>query len=150
MNHSGDNEATSLLAGPQGVRNVKFSTKIRKKSPYIIEIVCATTKTRTYGSLFTNMRFTRSHTPVRLRADYPLVQVQPVLRHSYSNDTLDRMDITPGPSGLTTEHWEAYQASIVEPNSRPNRSFGAYAKSARKARHQCMREQDATAQQPRG
>jgi Family of unknown function (DUF6065) len=97
---------------------------------------------RWFGPLFTNMRFTRSHTPVRLRGDYPLVQVQPVPRHSYSNDMLNRMDVTPGLSGLTTEHWEAYQASIVEPNSRPNRSFGAYATSARKARHQCMREQD--------
>ena len=100
---------------------------------------------RWFGPLFTNMRFTRSHTPVRLRADYPLVQVQPVPRHSYSNDTLDRMEITPDPAGLTPAHWDAYEASIVEPNSRPNRSFGAYATSARKQRHQCMRGQDATA-----
>ena len=49
---------------------------------------------RWFGPLFTNMRFTRSHMPVRLRADYPLVQVQPVPRHGYSNDTLDRMDVT--------------------------------------------------------
>jgi hypothetical protein len=75
--------------------------------------------------------------PVRLRSDYPLVQVQPVPRHSYSNDTLDRMHVTPGPSELTAEHWDAYHASIVEPNSRPNRSFGAYATTARKKRHQC-------------
>jgi hypothetical protein len=74
--------------------------------------------------------------PVRLRADYPLVQVQPVPRHIYNNTTLDRMDVTPGPSALTPEHWDAYQASIVEPNSRPNRPFGAYAITARKQRHQ--------------
>jgi hypothetical protein len=91
------------------------------------------------------MRFTRSHMPIRLRADYPLVQVQPVPRHSYSNDTLDRMDVTPGPSELTDEHWDAYHASIVEPNSRPNRSFGAYATTARKKRHQCMRGQESAA-----
>jgi hypothetical protein len=89
---------------------------------------------RWFGPLFTNMRFTRSHTPVRLRADYPLVQVQPVPRHCYSNDTLDQMDVT---SELTAEHWDAYQAAIVEPNSRPNRSFGAYATTARKKRRQC-------------
>jgi hypothetical protein len=94
-----------------------------------------------FGPLFTNMRFTRSHTPIRLRADYPLVQVQPVPRHSYTNDTLDRMDVTPGPSELTEAHWDAYHASIVEPNSRPNRSFGAYATTARKQRHQCTRGQ---------
>jgi hypothetical protein len=33
------------------------------------------------------------------------VQVQPVLRLSYSNDTLDRMDVTSGPAELTAEHW---------------------------------------------
>lgn len=98
---------------------------------------------RWFGPLFTNMRLTRSHLPIRLRADYPLVQAQPVVRQSYGNETLDRMDVTPGPSELTREHWDAYYASIVEPNSRPNRSFGAYATTARKARHQCMREREA-------
>lgn len=87
-----------------------------------------------FGPLFTNMRFTRSHMPIRLRADYPLVQVQPVPRHGYSNDTLDRMDVT---SELTAEHWDAYQATIIEPNSRPDRPFGAYAVATRKKRHQC-------------
>jgi hypothetical protein len=97
---------------------------------------------RWFGPLFINMRFTRSHTPVRLRADYPLVQVQPLPRHVYSSDTLDRIGITPGPSELTQEHWDAYQATIVEPNTKPNRPFGAYATTARKQRHQCMRAQD--------
>lgn len=87
---------------------------------------------RWFGPLFTNLRFTRSHVPVRLRADYPLVQVQPLPRHSYSNDVLDRMAITPGPSELTEAHWDAYYDTIVEPNSRPERAFGAYAVSARK------------------
>ena len=98
---------------------------------------------RWFGPLFTNMRFTRSHTPIRLRADYPLAQVQPVPRHSYSNETLERMDVTPGPASLTDAHWAAYQTSIVEPNSRPDRAFGAYATTARKRRHQCPRQQDA-------
>ncbi len=78
--------------------------------------------------------------------DYPLAQVQPVPRHSYSNDMLDRMDVTPGPADLTAEHWDAYHASIVEPNSRPNRPFGAYAATARKKRHQCPRKQEANAE----
>jgi hypothetical protein len=96
---------------------------------------------RWFGPLFTNMRFTRSHMPVRLRDDYPLVQVQPVPRHIYGNETLDQMDITSNASDLTAEDWEAYRATIVEPNSRPNRPFGAYATKARKKRHRCMRGQ---------
>ena len=91
---------------------------------------------RWFGPLFVNMRFTRSHTPVRLRSDYPLVQAQPVLRHSYSNETLDQIDITPGPAALTAADWAAYEATIVEPNTRPDRAFGAYASAARKRRHQ--------------
>jgi hypothetical protein len=87
---------------------------------------------RWFGPLFANMRFTRSHMPVRLRADYPLVQVQPVPRHLYRSETLDRMAVTPGLQDLTAAHWDAYTASIVEPNSRPDRAFGAYAVAARK------------------
>ncbi len=88
-----------------------------------------------FGPLFTNLRFTRSHIPVHLRADYPLVQVQPVPRHTYSNGTLDQMDVTPGPAALSAAHWDAYHASVVEPNSRPNRPFGSYATTVRKKRH---------------
>jgi len=99
---------------------------------------------RWFGPLFTNMRFTRSHMPIRLRADYPLLQVQPVPRQSYSSDTLDKMEVTPGPSHLTQAHWDAYQASVVEPNSRPNRQFGGYATTTRKLRHGCPRSAEAS------
>lgn len=94
---------------------------------------------RWFGPLFTNMRFTRSHMPIRLRADYPLLQVQPVPRQSYSAATLDRMAVTTGPMQLTEADWEAYHASIAEPNSRPDRPFGAYATAVRKRRHECAR-----------
>jgi len=98
-----------------------------------------------FGPLFTNMRFTRSHMPIRLRADYPLLQVQPVPRYSYSADTLDRMQVTTGPTQLTQADWDAYHASIVEPNSRPDRPFGAYATAVRKRRHDCARASEARA-----
>jgi len=93
---------------------------------------------RWFGPLFTTFRFTRSHMPIRLRSDYPLVQVQPVPRHIYASATLDRMDVKPGLEALTAENWKAYHASIVEPNSRPNRAFGAYAATTRKMRRQCQ------------
>jgi hypothetical protein len=66
-----------------------------------------------------------------------------VPRENYGSDMLDRMAVTPGPSGLTSKHWEAYQTSIVEPNKRPNRSFGAYATVARKNRHRAGSDQHA-------
>jgi hypothetical protein len=87
---------------------------------------------RWFGPLFVNMRFTRSHTPIRIRSDYPLAHVQPMPRDCYANETLDRMAVTDSPQALTEAHWQAYHTTIVEPNSRPDRAYGAYAVAARK------------------
>ena len=87
---------------------------------------------RWFGPLFTNLRFTRSHSPIRLAADFPLAQVQPIPRHAYSDATLHSAERTPNLSAFTQTEWAAYRASIVEPNSRPNRPFGAYATATRK------------------
>jgi hypothetical protein len=89
---------------------------------------------RWFGPLFTNMRFTRSHVPVRLRADYPLVLAQPVRRDTYGSGVMDSMGVTPGPSLLTDAQWQAYYDTIVEPNTRPDRPYGAYAVASRKAK----------------
>ena len=98
---------------------------------------------RWFGPLFVNMRFTRSHMPVRLRTDYPLAQIQPIPRNAYANETLDSVETGCGPEGLTADHWGAYHDTIVEPNMRPNRAFGAYATAARKKRHEKVREKEA-------
>jgi hypothetical protein len=92
---------------------------------------------RWFGPLFTNLRFTRSHSPIRLGADFPLAQVQPIPRRAYSDDTLRSTNLTPGLASLTTTDWNAYGASIAEPNSRPDRAFGAYATDVRKRRNLC-------------
>jgi hypothetical protein len=93
---------------------------------------------RWFGPLFTNLRFTRSHTPIRLAADFPLAQVQPVPRHAYGDNILSSASLTPDLANLGTADWDAYRASIAEPNSRPGRAFGAYATEARKRRrNQC-------------
>jgi hypothetical protein len=93
-----------------------------------------------FGPLFINLRFTRSHMPIRLRHDYPLAQLQPIRRDCYSNETLDRFVVEPGPAHLAPAHWDAYYRTIVEPNGRPNRPFGGYATDVRKRRHACQRQ----------
>lgn len=98
---------------------------------------------RWFGPLFVNMRFTRSHIPVRLRAGYPLALAQPVHRSSYSTDLLDRMDVALSPADMTEADWQDYHDTIVEPNSRPERPFGAYAIAARKKRRACPHRQAA-------
>ena len=48
-----------------------------------------------FGPLFTNLRLTRTHKPVHLRADFPLLQVQPLPREAYAEQTLNAADMVP-------------------------------------------------------
>jgi hypothetical protein len=85
-----------------------------------------------FGPLFTNLRFTRSHTPVRLRADFPFAQIQPLPRIAYSEATLHATSTTADMAELTASDWANYQTTIATPNDRPDRALGAYAVGARR------------------
>ena len=87
---------------------------------------------RWFGPLFTNLRFTRTHVPVRIRADFPLAQVQPLPRAAYADATLGAFANIADLTGLIERDWADYENTIVVPNNDPTRSFGAYAVSARK------------------
>jgi hypothetical protein len=87
---------------------------------------------RWFGPLFTNLRFTRTNVPVRLRADFPLAQVQPLPRMVYAEVTLGASDTTIDMAGMTGRDWADYLATIAIPNDNPDRSFGSYAVAARK------------------
>jgi hypothetical protein len=87
-----------------------------------------------FGPLFTNLRLTRTHKPVHLRADFPLLQVQPLPREAYAETTLSATDVVPDMAGLSDEDWSAYRATIVTPTENSDRPFGAYAVAARKRR----------------
>lgn len=89
---------------------------------------------RWFGPLFTNIRLTRTHSPIRLRADFPLVQVQPMPRRLYTDAVLDDMRVGPEVDGFSATDWANYDTSIAEPSSRPNRPFGAYATTSRRLR----------------
>ena len=86
---------------------------------------------RWFGPLFTNLRLTRTHKPVHLRADFPLVQVQALPRQTYAEATLAATTLAPE---MTDADWQAYHRTIVAPNEDPDRPFGAYAVAARKRR----------------
>ncbi|HEX5326974.1 MAG TPA: DUF6065 family protein [Acetobacteraceae bacterium] len=89
---------------------------------------------RWFGPLFVNLRLTRTHIPVRLRADFPLAQVQPLPRIAYADETLGAMSFVPDIASLTPEDWDDYHTTVVAPNEDTNRPFGAYAVAARKRR----------------
>jgi hypothetical protein len=60
---------------------------------------------RWFGPLFTNLRFTRTNVPVRLRADFPLAQVQPLPRVVYADLTLAATGTTADMAGLSGRDW---------------------------------------------
>jgi hypothetical protein len=87
-----------------------------------------------FGPLFTNLRFTRTHSPISLRPDFPLLQLQPVLATTCADDGLNATELVPGMEGLAEAAWRGYHQTIVIPNEDPDRPFGAYAKQARRRR----------------
>jgi hypothetical protein len=87
-----------------------------------------------FGPLFTNLRFTRTHSPITMRADFPLLQVQPILAANYADEVLNATELVPAMNGMDEEDWRDYYRTIVIPNEDPNRPFGAYAAKARRRR----------------
>ena len=94
---------------------------------------------RWFGPLFTNLRLTRTHRPVRLAADFPLAQAQPLPREAYAEQTLASINTIPDLGSLMERDWFDYHKTIVVPNDDPDRAFGRYAVEARKrARTGCL------------
>ncbi len=87
-----------------------------------------------FGPLFTNLRLTRTHKPVHLRADFPLLQVQPLPRQAYAEQTLSATAIVPDMDSMSGDDWDAYHATIAGPSLDRDRPFGSYAVAARKRR----------------
>ena len=87
-----------------------------------------------FGPLFTNLRLTRTHRPVRLRADFPLIQVQPLPREAYAEPTLNATAIVPDMASMSQDDWNDYGTTITTPTADPDRAFGAYAVAVRKRR----------------
>jgi hypothetical protein len=87
---------------------------------------------RWFGPLFTNMRLTRTHSPIRLRPDFPLAQIQPLPRVVYADETLGNAEITADMTGLGTNDWGDYETTIAMPNQNVDRALGSYAVASRK------------------
>jgi hypothetical protein len=89
---------------------------------------------RWFGPLFTNLRLTRTHVPVKMRANFPFLQVQPVQQHTYSDKILSSMKFLSNMGALQDNDWADYSSTTVTPNENVTRPFGAYAVTARKQR----------------
>jgi hypothetical protein len=80
-----------------------------------------------FGPLFTNVRLTRTNSPVEFHVRYPLFQVQPLLRQCYDETHFEVV----GLSDLSAADWQAFEATI-RPNTDQMRMMGHYAKDARR------------------
>lgn len=80
-----------------------------------------------FGPLFTNIRLTRTDSPVEFHVRYPLLQVQPILRQCYSAPSFDIV----GPDDWSPADWERF-AATMRPNQDPMRRLGHYAAATRK------------------
>ncbi len=89
---------------------------------------------RWFGPLFTNVRLTRTDTPVTFDADYPLFQAQPLHRSTYSDDQLNDFTCSVGLDGLAPEDWDAYARTAVRSGDAAARPLGHDATEVRRRR----------------
>ncbi len=80
-----------------------------------------------FGPLFTNIRLTRTNSPVEFHVRYPLFQVQPLLRQCYREPSFEVSTL----SELTAADWQKFEATM-KPNTEQMRMLGHYAADTRR------------------
>jgi hypothetical protein len=79
-----------------------------------------------FGPLFTNVRLTRTDTPIEFDDDVPFLQVQPVRPEQYSDRLLDQFDVITDLAQLGDDDWARYVETVVEPNRAEKRQRARY------------------------
>jgi hypothetical protein len=85
-----------------------------------------------FGPLFINIRLTKTDIPITFDAGYPLMQVQPLQKSTYSEEVLESMDKVDGVEEFTQDDWENYRQTITKPGRGFEREKGHYAKMVRR------------------
>jgi|HubBroStandDraft_1064217.scaffolds.fasta_scaffold27497_3 hypothetical protein len=85
-----------------------------------------------FGPLFTNFRLTRTDMPVHIRAQTPIIQVQPVPQLAYREETLQSFAVSEA-ADLTSDDWDRL-GQILLPHPNPTIRQGEYAVAVRKRR----------------
>lgn len=80
-----------------------------------------------FGPLFTNIRLTRTDSPIEFHRRYPLFQVQPLLRECYREPSFALHEA----SDLDAEDWRRF-TTTMQPNTHQMRPLGHYAVATRK------------------
>jgi hypothetical protein len=85
-----------------------------------------------FGPLFTNFRLTKTDMPVHLRAQVPIIQVQPVPQLAYREETLASFAVSEA-TGLSSDDWDRL-GHVLLPHPNPVIRQGEYAVMVRKRR----------------
>jgi hypothetical protein len=85
-----------------------------------------------FGPLFTNFRITKTATPVFIRAQAPIIQVQPVPQLAYREEILASFAVSEA-TGLPGADWERL-GKVLLPHPDPSIRQGDYAVTVRKRR----------------
>ena len=95
---------------------------------------------RWFGPLITNLRITKTDTPVAFTTDFPVFQVQPIPREALDETALNGFEIVPDLAALRPEDWDDFYETVVRPHVVTNRPRGEYAAAARRRRKSEDRE----------
>jgi len=89
---------------------------------------------RWFGPLITNVRLTKTNVPIEFRADFPVMQVQPLPREALDEQGQNNYEVVPHIEQLRPEDWDDFYDTVVRPNVMERRPRGQYAAAARKRR----------------
>jgi len=87
-----------------------------------------------FGPLFTNIRMTRTDTPVEINQLRPLLQVQPIPQFAYADAVMNSATTTDAFTQWGEAEWNAYRESVVIPASAEEHQPGHYSAEVRRQR----------------
>lgn len=87
-----------------------------------------------FGPLFSNLRLTRTHGPIRFSREWPIAMVQVVPQIAYAEEALKSAETVDSLEQFAPEHWQAYADTVVRRCTQPVRTPGAYAVENRRRR----------------
>lgn len=85
-----------------------------------------------FGPLITNMRLTKTDTPISFRADFPVLQMQPIPRLALDEKGQNDYQLVTELDQLRPEDWDDFYDTVIRPNVAESRPRGEYAAAARK------------------
>lgn len=87
-----------------------------------------------FGPLFSNLRLTRTHSPIRFSREWPVAMVQVLPQVAYAEETLKSAEAVDRLEAFQPADWQAYADTVVRRATQPVRQPGAYAVENRKRR----------------